>query len=72
MHIQSKNYDFLMYTLNAGKPVPSYIPSTTVRGDTLLNRCTTIINYRALIVFLQSHMTQNVILRCYPSVSAIL
>ena len=23
MHIESKNYDFLMYTLNAGKPVPS-------------------------------------------------
>ena len=23
MHIESKNDDFLMYTLNAGKPVPS-------------------------------------------------
>ena len=32
MHIESENYDFLMYTLNVGKPVP-YIPSTTVPGD---------------------------------------
>ena len=23
MHIESENYDFLMYTLNAGQPVPS-------------------------------------------------
>ena len=23
MHIESENYDFLMYTLNGGKPVPS-------------------------------------------------
>ena len=30
MHIESKNDDFLMYTLNGGKPVP---PSTTVLGD---------------------------------------
>ena len=28
--------------------------------------------YRALMVILQSHRTQNVILRCYPTVSAIL
>ena len=30
MHNES---DFLMYTLNAGQPVPPYIPSTTVLGD---------------------------------------
>ena len=28
--------------------------------------------YRALMVILQSHRTQNMILRCYPNVSAIL
>ena len=35
MHTESENYDFLMYTLNAGQPVHPYIPSTTVLGDTL-------------------------------------
>ena len=29
-------------------------------------------DYRALMVILQSHRTQNMILRCYPNVSAIL
>ena len=28
--------------------------------------------YRAMMVFLQSHRTQHMILRCYPNVSAIL
>ena len=32
MHIESENYDFLMYILNAGKPVPSLY---TVLGDTI-------------------------------------
>ena len=34
MHIESENYDFLMYTLNAGQPVPS---STTVLRDKGMN-----------------------------------
>ena len=36
MHIESENYDFLMYTLNAGQPVPSLYPVyITVLGDHL-------------------------------------
>ena len=34
--------------------------------------CESAQRYRALIVILQSHRTQNMILRCYPTVSAIL
>ena len=33
--------------------------------------CESAQRYRALIVILQSHRTQNMILRCHPSVSAI-
>ena len=34
--------------------------------------CESAQRYRALLVILQSHRTQNMILRCYPNVSAIL
>ena len=34
--------------------------------------CESAQRYRALMVTLQSHRTQNMILRCYPNVSAIL
>ena len=34
--------------------------------------CESAQRYRALMVILQSHRTQNMILRCYPNVSAIL
>ena len=36
MHIESENYDFLTYTLNAGQPVPSLYTQyyiDTVLGD---------------------------------------
>ena len=48
MHIESENYDFLMYTLNAGQPVPSlyiYPCSTTVLGDRLVGRLRGISHY---------------------------
>ena len=42
MHIESENYDFLMYILNAGKPVPSlytqYYRTGSVRSSTLRMR----------------------------------
>ena len=34
MHTESENYDFLMYTPNAGQPVPSL---TTILGDYVYN-----------------------------------
>ena len=34
MHIESENYDFLMYILNAGQPVPSlYTQYYRILGD---------------------------------------
>ena len=45
------------------------IASTLIHAVVL---CGSAQRYRALMVFLQSHRTQNMILRCYPNVSAIL
>ena len=46
-------------------------------ASTLIHACSIVLcesaqRYRALIVILQSHRIQNMILRCYPNVSAIL
>ena len=46
----------------------------SVRASTLIHAvvlCESAQRYRALMVILQSHRTQNMILRCYPTVSAI-
>ena len=43
MHTESKNYDFLMYTLNAGNQCHHYIPSTTVLGDIIYTTVCTLI-----------------------------
>ena len=45
------------------------IASTFIHAVVL---CESAQRYRALMVILQSHRTQNMILRCYPNVSAIL
>ena len=45
------------------------IASTLIHAVVL---CGSAQRYRALMVILQSHRTQNMILRCYPNVSAIL
>ena len=44
------------------------IASTLIHAVVL---CENAQRYRALMVILQSHRTQNMILRCYPTVSAI-
>ena len=62
-----------------------YSHNTLLRYITLDTECTRAIastlsssvfenakRYRVLMVILQSHRTQNMILRCYPNVSAIL
>ena len=45
------------------------IASTLIHAVVL---CGSAQRYRALMVILQTHRTQNMILRCYPNVSAIL
>ena len=57
---------------------PQHFPlvnSTRTHYSTLIHAvvlCESAQQYRVLMVILQSHRTQNMILRCYPTVSAIL
>ena len=58
-----------IYSYNTDTECTRAIASTLIHAVVL---CESAQRYRALMVILQSHRTQNMILRCYSNVSAIL
>ena len=66
-------YSYILYftiitIYNTDTECTTAIASTLIHAVVL---CESAQRYRALMVILQSHRTQNMILRCYPTVSAI-